>query len=146
MGIFDFKISKLGRVLKKSLGNTVLDCIETVASSVYKSLTINACLRSPLPEMVILMEHVMSILLLSEIVSFASCFYDDDDSYLSHSAVREQVLEENTLDEENFVIKLDMLNLDLMGDKEFKNVCMPKIDFKGIKKACIMLKTRAMLF
>jgi hypothetical protein len=56
------------------------------------------------------MEHVMSILLLSEIVSFASCFCDDDDSYLSHSTVREQVLEENTLNEENLVIMLDMLN------------------------------------
>lgn len=77
--------------------------------------------------MVIPTDHVVSDSLpLSEIAVFSSRFCDND-SYLSHSVIKEQVLEEQTLDEEDLACMLDMLDSELMSDLEFENLCGQKL-------------------
>ncbi|XP_063994254.1 tigger transposable element-derived protein 1-like [Diachasmimorpha longicaudata] len=118
------------------------DCIRTVSSACaeIKPSTLNACWKALLPQMVQAIQDDSTISLpVTEIVNIASRL-NDEEFAVNHQDVRELVLGEETLDEEELMELIDGHTSNALVNENKENEWVPKLDLQDVKKGLNLAK------
>jgi hypothetical protein len=114
----------------------IVDCIKNVMSALtsIKSSTLNACWKPLLPEIVEeTQEDPNNSLPIAEIVNIASKLSDEEFNITSQE-VKEQVLEDQTLDMEGLIQIMYELDRNENEENLFDNQLKPGIDLKSVEE------------
>ncbi|CAK9810812.1 Tigger transposable element-derived protein 1 [Anthophora plagiata] len=121
---------------------SILDCIRTVSSACaeIKPSTLNACWKPLLPQMVQAIQDDSTISIpVKEIVNIASRLSDEEFA-VNHQDVRELVLGEETLDEEELMELIDASTSNALVNENMENEWVPNLDLQDVKKGLNLAK------
>ncbi|GFT74795.1 tigger transposable element-derived protein 1 [Nephila pilipes] len=121
---------------------SVLDCIRTVSSACaeIKPSTLNACWKPLLSQMVQAIQDDSTISLpVTEIVNIASRL-SDEEFVVNYQDVRELVLVEETLDEEELMELIDAPTSNALVNENKENEWVPNLDLQDVKKMLNLAK------
>jgi hypothetical protein len=121
---------------------SILDCIRTLSSACaeIKPSTLNACWKPLLPHIVQTIQDDSTISLqVTEIVNIASRL-GDEELAVNHQDVRELVLREETLDEEELMELIDAPTSNALVNENKEYEWVPNLDLKDVKKGLNLAK------
>ena len=121
---------------------SILDCIRTLSSACadIKTSTLNACCKPLLPQMVQAIQDDSTFSLpVTEIVNIASRSSDEEFT-VNHQDVRELVLGEETLDEEELMELIDAPASNALVNENMENEWVPNLNLQDVKKGLNLAK------
>ena len=121
---------------------SILDCIRTLSSACaeIKPSTLNACCKPLLPQMVQAIQDDSTFSLpVTEIVNIASRSSDEEFT-VNHQDVRELVLGEETLDEEELMELIDAPASNALVNENMENEWVPNLNLQDVKKGLNLAK------